>query len=383
MKITKLMLSALVAAAALVSCNKEDHDPVDTKVKSISISLENAIMTKGVSTGEVEEGTAVNVNSLRFFFLDNDGKNYKVYTFNNENQKVEANTYIELSNTVPLSTTFEFHYVDPAVTKVAIIANVNESVTWEKVKNGYDLSIEGQQDPNVLILYGIDPELTVGEHKTHTNGDVTVLYTASVTLMPTVSRFEVDGFRIGFGSSPKFSKINITQIAFQNYYPNSNAVTGEESGTLVSHFRNLDNESYVFQDFEKFTTPTPWYTDKMNLELSSNVEVKKVGENGLSYHFFACDVVPQMVINMLVDGRPAYVYSEKINVVKNDGTTTEQLTSLVPGRVYRMSAKGAVSSDPDGYIEIPETKIDPANHCIDITVDVVDWVVTLVQPEFK
>ena len=382
MKITKLMLSALVAAAALVSCNKEDHDPVDTKVKSISISLGNAIMTKGVSDGKVTAG-AVTVNSLRFFFLDNDGKNYKVYTFNNENQKVEANTYIELSNTVPLSTTFEFHYVDPAVTKVAIIANVEENVQWDDVKNGYNLSIEGQQDPNELILYGIDPELTVGEQKTHTNGDVTVLYTASVTLMPTVSRFEVDGFRIGFGTSPKFSKINITQIAFQNYYPYSNAVTGEESGALVSHFRNLDNESYVFQDFEKFTTPTPWYTDKMNLELSSNVAVKKVGENGLSYHFFADDVVPEMVINMLVDGRPAYVYSEKINVVKNDGTT-EQLTSLVPGRVYRMSAKGAVpNDDPDGYIEIPETKIDPANHCIDITVDVVDWVVTLVQPEFK
>ena len=382
MKITKLMLSALVAAAALVSCNKEDHDPVDTKVKSISISLGNAIMTKGVSDGKVTAG-AVTVNSLRFFFLDNDGKNYKVYTFNNENQKVEANTYIELSNTVPLSTTFEFHYVDPAVTKVAIIANVEENVQWDDVKNGYNLSIEGQQDPNELILYGIDPELTVGEQKTHTNGDVTVLYTASVTLMPTVSRFEVDGFRIGFGTSPKFSKINITQIAFQNYYPYSNAVTGEESGALVSHFRNLDNESYVFQDFEKFTTPTPWYTDKMNLELSSNVAVKKVGENGLSYHFFADDVVPEMVINMLVDGRPAYVYSEKINVVKNDGTT-EQLTSLVPGRVYRMSAKGAVlNDDPDGYIKIPETKIDPANHCIDITVDVVDWVVTLVQPEFK
>ena len=275
--------------------------------------------------------------------------------------------------------------MNPAVTKVAIIANVEETVQWNDVKNGYDLAIEGQQDPDALILYGIDDALTAGETIEHANGDVTVKYSAVVDLMPTVSRFEVDGFKIGFNNPSKFSNIKITQIAFQNYYPTTNAVNGQESGDLVSHFDNLDSESAVFDDFEDLLNPGTeywWYTDKLdNFSLTPSERAKKVGTNGLSYHFFACDKVPQMVINMLVDGRPAYVYSRSINVV-NNGSTTE-LTSLAPGYVYRMSAAGAVpSTDPNGYIEIPEDVIDPANHCIDIRVQVHNWVVTLVQPNF-
>lgn len=88
-----------------------------------------------------------------------------------------------------------------------------------------------------------------------------------------------------------------------------------------------------------------------------------------------------MVIDMVADGRPAYVYSKSFQVIK-DGTATT-LDKLEAGKVYRMSAAGAVSStDPNGYIEIPEDKIEPGNHCIDITVSVVNWVVTLVQPSF-
>ena len=377
MKITKLMLSALVAAAALVSCNKEDHDPVDTKVKSISISLGNAIMTKGVSTGEVEEGTAVNVKNFKIFLIDNHGNTYGAKIINNDNTVSDASTFIDLSSGV-LPKTYNFHYVDPAVTKVAIIANAGD-VDWSKVENGYGLTIENQQNPDELVLYGIDTELVSDGPKTHANGDVTVLYEAEVTLYPTVSRFEVDGFRIAFGQTPKFNEVKVTQIAFQNYYPESDAVSGLASGTLVNHINNLSNESLVFDWFNTVATPTPWFRDKFNLSLNSTTPVGKVGTNGLSYHFFAGDEVPVMMIDMLVDNRPAYVYSKSINVI--DGSTTTPLTSLEAGKVYRMSAAGA--TDPNGYIEIPEDVITPANHCIDITVDVVDWVVTLVQPEFK
>ena len=69
MKITKLMLSALIAAVALVSCNKEDQTPVETGVKSVSISFENAIMTKGTSSGQVSG--AVTVNDLKIFLKSN------------------------------------------------------------------------------------------------------------------------------------------------------------------------------------------------------------------------------------------------------------------------------------------------------------------------
>ena len=375
MKITKLMLSALVAAAALVSCNKEDQTPVETGVKSVSISLENVIMTKGESSGPVSG--AVTVNNLKIFLIDDHGNTYGAKIINNDNTVSDASTYIDLSSGL-LPKTYNFHYVDPAVTKVAIIANAGD-VDWSKVENSYDLTIEKQQNPDALVLYGIDTKLDSAGNKTHANGDVTVLYNAEVTLYPTVSRFEVDGFRIGFSNTPKFSTVSITQLAFQNYYPESDAVSRVAKGTLVEHVADLGNESLVFEWFNTVATPTPWFRDKFNLSLNSTTPVGKVGTDGLSYHFFAGDEVPVMMIDMLVDSRPAYVYSRSINVI--DGSTTTPLTSLEAGKVYRMSAAGA--TDPNGYIGIPEDVITPANHCIDITVDVVDWVVTLVQPEFK
>ena len=375
MKITKLMLSALVAAAALVSCNKEDQTPVETGVKSVSISLENVIMTKGESSGPVSG--AVTVNNLKIFLIDDHGNTYGAKIINNDNTVSDASTYIDLSSGVLLKT-YNFHYVDPAVTKVAIIANA-EDVEWSNVRNGYGLTIGEQQNPHDLVLYGIDTELVSAGNKTHANGDVTVLYKAEVTLKPTVSRFEVDGFRIGFSNTPKFSNVTITQLAFQNYYPESDAVSRVAKGTLVEHVDDLGNESSVFDWFNTVATPTPWFRDKFSLSLNSTTPVGKVGTDGLSYHFFAGNVVPVMMIDMLVDDRPAYVYSRSINVI--DGSTTTPLTSLEAGKVYRMSAAGA--TDPNGYIEIPEDDITPANHCIDITVKVVNWVVTLVQPEFK
>lgn len=372
MKITKLMLSALVAAAALVSCNKEDHDPVDTKVKSISISLENAIMTKGVSTGKVSG--AVTVNNLKIFLVDEHGNSYQAKNIDG----TDADTYIDLSSET-IKEKYDFHYVDPAVTKVAIIANAGEK-NWSDVKDGYGLEIGGQQNPGNLVLYGIDNQLESKGNKDHSNGDVTVLYEARVTLSPTVSRFEVDGFRIRFNDPSEFQNVKVTQLAFQNYYPASDAVSGTASGTLVNHINNLSNESNVFDWFNDVPTEMPWYRNVFDLSLTPSSPVGKVGNTGLSYHFFAGNQVPVMVIDMLVNGRPAYVYSRSINVINNG--VPSPLTELEAGKVYRMSAAGAVDNEPNGYIEIPEDVITPANHCIDIKVDVVNWVVTLVQPNF-
>ena len=50
------------------------------------------------------------------------------------------------------------------------------------------------------------------------------------------------------------------------------------------------------------------------------------------------------------------------------------------GKIYRMSAAGEV--EKDGSIPIDEDDIDPMDRCLEITVDVVDWAVELVYPEF-
>jgi hypothetical protein len=94
-----------------------------------------------------------------------------------------------------------------------------------------------------------------------------------------------------------------------------------------------------------------------------------------AYHFFSGAIVPTMFIKLLADGDPAYVWT---NIYKKaDGSV---ISHIEPGKIYRMSAAG--ESSDDGSIEIPDD-LDPIQRCIDVTVEVVDWAVVLVTPDFQ
>ena len=82
-----------------------------------------------------------------------------------------------------------------------------------------------------------------------------------------------------------------------------------------------------------------------------------------------------MVIKLTADGQPAFLYSKGFY---KDAETP--VTTFEEGKIYRMSAKGEVEND--GSIPIDEDDIDPMDRCLEITVDVVDWAVELVYPEF-
>ena len=98
--------------------------------------------------------------------------------------------------------------------------------------------------------------------------------------------------------------------------------------------------------------------------------------DALAYHFFAGDVVPTMVIKLLADGNPAYVYTSDF-IAKQTNTA---ITEIKGGVIYRMSAAGEVDQT-GGSVPIPDD-LDPIQRCLDIIVDVEDWVVELVTPEF-
>ena len=77
MKLTKLMLSASVAALALVSCNKQDTTPEAPKrLNTVEISLENASLTKGLAGNKIEAGDAVVLNDFKIFLTDGSGNEY-------------------------------------------------------------------------------------------------------------------------------------------------------------------------------------------------------------------------------------------------------------------------------------------------------------------
>ena len=95
--------------------------------------------------------------------------------------------------------------------------------------------------------------------------------------------------------------------------------------------------------------------------------------NPLAYHFFAGEIIPQMVITLTADNSPAYVYTS----VFRKGAET--LTQLEAGKIYRMSAAGLTAAD--GSIEIPDD-LSPIQRCLEVKVEVVDWTVDIITPEF-
>jgi hypothetical protein len=376
MKLSKLMLSAFVAALALVSCNKQDATPEANRLKTVEITIENATVTKGLAGPKIQAGDAVILNDFKVFLTDAAGNEY---TAKVADGSAEAKSYWTAADLSEGAIEADFHYVDPNCTKVIAVGNLGKDLTYAEYKALANLEVGKQQEQDKLVLF--DEEDLVKASGQHTdqnvNGTIYVsdVYEAELVMTPRVSRIEVDGFTVKFNSEPKYQNINITQPAFQNYYTETSIVTGNEAGTLVNHIANLADqaEAYTWLDTPVEGT-TPWYRDYFDLTITPDDPTKDTPAP-LAYHVFSNTEIPVMVIKLLADGQPAYLYSK--GFYKTDGTA---ITEFEEGKIYRMSAKGEVAND--GSIPVDEDDIDPMDRCLEITVDVIDWAVELVYPEF-
>ena len=374
MRLFKLMSVALVAVVAMVSCTKENHTPEANTLKTVQVSLENVIMTKGPAGDKISANQKVAVKNFQIFLTDDSYS--PSYTAKNADG-TDAVFYFDQSS--DLSKLHEFHFVDHKCTKVVIVANMGPGVTFEDVMD-LNVAIKDQQDQNSLILFGEKNLASTG--RTHTvegSSKYTEVYEASVTMKPAIARFEVDGFTTKFSATPKFDKVSVTAIAFQHYLPALTANTNggklniAGSGSHVVPIVNLDDESQVFGWFNG-SSSNGWFIDRFSPALEMTPAAPKADvPTPLAYHFFAGEVVPQMVITLTADGSPAYVYTS----VFHKGSET--LTQLEAGKIYRMSAAGLASGD--GSIEIPDD-LSPIQRCLEVKVEVVDWTVDLITPEF-
>lgn len=380
MKLTKIMLSASIAVLALASCNKQDTTPqVANRLKTVEISLENFTLTKAEAGTKIESGDAVQVNDFKIFLTDGSGNEYKAKVADGS---AEAKTYwstTDLQNgQLPVSDA-SFHYVDPNCTKVVAVANLGDDLTFAEYKSLANLKIGEQQDQTGLVLFDEQTLVPAGKQHNDKAADGTTyvsdVYKADLVLTPRISRFEVDGFVVKFDAAdPKYDEIKITQIAFQNYYPETSVLTGVETGTLVNHIADLSNQSAVYSWLDTPENPQPWYRDSFDLTITP-ADPKADTPKPLAYHMFSSDEAPVMVIKLLADNQPAYLYTK--GFYKTDGAAVENFEE---GYIYRMSAAGEVEND--GSIPIDEDDIDPMDRCLEITVDVVKWAVELVYPEF-
>ena len=382
MKLSKLMLSASVAAIALVSCNKQDTTPESKRLRTVDISIENIVITKAAAGDKINAGDAVVVNDFQIFLTDNSGNEY---TGKVKDGSAAAQSYWTSEDLSAGPIAAEFHYVDPNCTKVVAIANMGKQLTFAEYQAVTTINIDEQQNSQNLVLYDAKDLVATGNQHSDPNVDGTTyvadIYKADLVMTPRVSRFEVDGFTVKFNDEPKYDEINITQIAFQNYYPKTTVFEGAEDGAPVIHMDNFANQADVYTWLD---TPVegevPWYRDYFDVTITPaapTADIKDADGNKapLAYHIFSCDLVPVMVIKLTADGQPAYLYSKGFY---KDAETP--VTTFEEGKIYRMSAKGEVEND--GSIPIDEDDIDPMDRCLEITVDVVDWAVELVYPEF-
>ena len=382
MKLSKLMLSASVAAIALVSCNKQDTTPDSNRLRSVDISIENVVITKAAAGTKIEAGQAVVVNDFQIFLTDASGNEYEGKVLDGS---APAQSYWSAADLAEGPISAQFHYVDPNCTKVVAIANMGKQLTYAEYQAVTTINIDDQQNSQNLVLYDAKDLVATGGQHNDPNVDGTTyvadVYKADLVMTPRVSRFEVDGFTVKFNEEPKYQNINITQIAFQNYYPSTTVKEGTESGTPVIYMQNLANQAEVYTWLD---TPVegevPWYRDYFDVTITPAAPTADIkNEDGysapLAYHIFSSDLVPVMVIKLTADGQPAYLYSKGFY---KDAETP--VTTFEEGKIYRMSAKGEV--EKDGSIPIDEDDIDPMDRCLEITVDVVDWAVELVYPEF-
>lgn len=380
MKITKLMLSAAVAALALVSCNKQDTTPTTNRLKTVEISIDNAVITKGLAGDKISQGDAVQVNDFKVFLTDAAGK--VEFEAKVADGSAAAQTYWDENDLKAGSLAAQFHYVDPNCTKVIAIANVGKDITFDEFLALEALKVEAQQDQKTLVLYDEETLQAAGTQHNDLNVDGTTyvadVYKADLVLTPRVSRFEVDGFTVKFdGEKPKYQEIKISQLAFQNYYPLTSATTGAESGELVNHIADLTKQAEVYAWLDDPAKPEVWYRDYFDITITPAAPTADT-PNELAYHMFSCNETPVLVIKLLADGQPAYLYSK--GFFKMEGENAVEVTEFEEGKIYRMSAAGEVLGD--GSIPIDEDDIDPMDRCLEITVDVIDWAVELVFPEF-
>ena len=393
MKLTNLILSASVAAMALVACNKQETTPQtgSSTLKTVEVSLENVIFTKGVAGPKVNDGDKVIVNTFQIFLTDASGNEYTGKT----STGAEAKSYwdqTDLAGGIPA--TADFHFVDPNCTKVVAVANYDQpfaSYAEFLTASQSPLLIDKQQDHTNLVLYDESTNFTkIQSHDdtaTDANGNPVTytsdVYSVELVLTPRVSRFEVDGFAVKFNATPKYQEIKISQLAFQNYYPETHAVTGVETGVPVNHIADLSMQAAVYAWLNDTSKQADWYWDACDLTITPSSPAKNFPDDladdtdgPRAYHIFSCDgTVPQFVIALTADGQPAYLYTRNFNDENGD-----PVTEFEEGKIYRMSGEGEVAGK--GAIEIPEDKIDPMDRCLDIKVEVKQWEVALITPEF-
>lgn len=391
MKIRNLAILALAAMTANVACNKQDTALVANEgLMAVEISLENLNFTKAQTDAFLTDKDAAKLNNFKVFLTD--GTNLlEAKSLDGQEPKY----YYSVTDGDNLSEPVTIDLVPAAVNKVVIVGNVEDASWGDAAANLTELKaltveIEDEQVHSDLTLFGEATLEATGRTHDHPTVNTTYgVYTADVQIAPLVARFELDGFAFTFdGQNPKFDKVEVKQIALNNYYGTA-IISPVTPSDLVNKIQTVTDQSamdYFAANLQVTDSKLKWYYDQVSgvsferANADANGVVKANMDSKLSYHFFPAETDPQLFIELSVTptgdsvSLPSYIYSKSFK--KSDGGPV----TFEPGYVYRMNAGSA--TDGDGDIPFDEEDINQIEKCLEIKVDVIPWTVVSIYPEF-
>ena len=384
MKTFRIMCAAVVAAMSLASCQKEQEQAPENKtLKSVEVKINNvAPVTRAIGgLGESLEGKNIQLNSLQFFFSDGTS----LYEAKDAEGNV-ADVYYDAAELAALdgSISAKFHFLPAAVKKVIVIGNYSASAATTETALDTELEIAKYQDVTNFPLYA---EGTLGlassnAHDSDSNGHLSNVYTVNLDVYPHVARFEITG--IGCTLPLNSGKIvKVVSIAFADFFDKC------DFRTAVGHtLRSVQlNQQDIYTYFQEQMSTAKWNNDFFNglngQEGAGNshpvIELTAANtfvETDIAYNFF-CKGAPSpcLLLNVIEyenqaafdanNGTPGYLYT---NVYRLN--STEPVTTFEPGKIYRMA------------IRFNEDDLQHQERCLDISLNIAEWIVINVTPEF-
>lgn len=405
MNVRNLLLTALAASMALVSCDKSENDvsvPTDKSLKSVTIKLPN--ITKAVGTRVI--GDAMTTTSdrkavlmdFKVLFLAGEQEMYAPAYDADGDGTSEAQTVYFSEGNIPTEITY--HFLDASINRIVVVGNLGADVTYadittgtaatQNILNDGDTPNDGNEHP-LYPLYGEDDlalKSPLDGDEAHDN-----VYEATVTLAPKMSRFEIVG--VGYTlpegeTTAQFESLRMNKIALCHYYTQYSFATGLGTGEQPG----CPEGAHVWQWIDD--AQTPW-ADKVvsnaetpaaiSVELGKHVNIAtgtELEEADLASPTLGDgfkDIITYGVAGVNAKENNAELYLSFYGVKQGQddtplyvkGTFTAKNTggNFEAGKIYRI-----LFTIPDGSWATPE-------RCVELTVDVADWTVEVLTPNLN
>lgn len=362
MKTGKFLLMAMAGMGLLACSNEKMDSQVDQSPKSVTITLPNIAPATRATGDAIANNTQVELKDFKVFFLD--GSNSPV-TVPNE-QKV----YFDSDIATVTGNKITYHFLPASTAKVVVVGNIGnvEYSALETRTDDLTLLNDTEAGHPAYPLYG-ESSLTRDNDATDAEGHNNV-YTASVTLAPRMSRFEIYGFEYTEGT---YESVALKKIALNHYYVKNNflSMSPVEEGKVWETITSSNAWDWASK------AAAPW-ADELTVTLApgegkfvdgTTMDKEATGDDAKNIITYGLAHVTEAANN------PELLLT--LEATKGGVTTPLYLngkfTSSVPfnaGKIYRVR------------FSFKDTDFDQPQRCVELNVTVANWTVVPVTPEF-